>query len=72
MAEHRKLGLDTAVVCSDPFQKLGKNQARLFGVPNLPLVVIPHPLGGLGLEGVKERAGVATPRLVNLIKEHSR
>lgn len=44
----------------------------VFGVPDLPLIVIPHPLGGLGLDGVKTRAGVATQPLVNLIKEHSR
>ncbi|MBM3356447.1 MAG: hypothetical protein FJY54_01815 [Betaproteobacteria bacterium] len=69
MAELRKRGLVTAVVCSDPFLALGKNQARVFGVPDLPLVVIPHPLGGLALEAVKERAAVATPRLIELVKE---
>jgi hypothetical protein len=72
MAELRKRGMVTAVICSDPFLKLGQNQARVFGVPDLPLIVIPHPLGGLGLDGVKARADAATPRLVNLIKEHSR
>ena len=72
MSELRKRGLVAAVICSDPFLKLGRNQARVFGVPDLPLIVIPHPLGGLGLDGVKKRAGVATPQVVNLIKEHSR
>lgn len=72
MAELRKRGLVTAVICSDPFLRLGKNQARVFGVPDLPLIVIPHPLGGLELEDVKARAGVATPQLVAFIKEHSR
>ena len=71
MAELRKRGLLTALICSGPFLTLGKNQARVFGVPDLPLIVIPHPLGGLGLDGVKERAGVATPQVVSLIKEHS-
>ena len=70
MSELRKRGLVTAVICSDPFLKLGRNQARVFGVPDLPLIVIPHPLGGLGLDGVKERAGVAMPQVVSLIKEH--
>ena len=72
MSELRKRGLVAAVICSDPFVKLGRNQARVFGVPDLPLIVIPHPLGGLGLDGVKERAGAATPQVVNLIKEHIR
>jgi hypothetical protein len=70
MAELRKRGLVTAVICSEPFLKLGRNQARVFGVPDLPLVVIPHPLGGLDLEGVRSRAAAASPQVVNLIREH--
>lgn len=70
MAELRKRGLVTAVVCSTAFKKLGETQAKIFGVPDLPLLVIPHPLGGLDLESVKGRAGVATPQLVELIREH--
>ena len=70
MAELRKRGLVTAVVCSNAFEKLGATQAKIFGVPDLPLLVIPHPLGGLDLDGVRGRADVATPQLVKLIREH--
>jgi hypothetical protein len=72
MAELSKRGLVTAVVCSGPFLRLGQNQARVFGVPELPLVVIPHPLGGVDLNAVRERAAVATRTLVKLIKDHAR
>jgi len=72
MAELRKRGLVTAVICSGPFLKLGQAQARVFGVPDLPLIVIPHPLGGLSLEGVKGRAEVAIPKVIDLLKEHIR
>ena len=72
MAELRKRGLVTAVVCSTAFQKLGQTQAKIFGVPDLPLLIIPHPLGGLDLASVKSRAEVATPQLVRLIEEHAR
>ncbi len=71
MAELRKRGVPGAVICSDPFLKLGKTQARVFGVPDLPLVMIPHPLGGLTLDEVKGRAGVAIPQVVNLIREQT-
>ena len=71
MAELRKRGLVTAVVCSTAFQKLGHTQARIFGVPDLPLLVIPHPLGGLDLESVRGRAEIATPQLVKVIQEHT-
>ena len=68
MAELRKRGLVTAVICSGPFVKLGEAQARTFGTPDLPLIQIPHPLGGLDLESVKARAGVAIPGLVEMIE----
>ena len=69
MCELRKRGLVTAVICSEPFLKLGKNQSRVFGVPDLPLLLIPHPLGGLDLEGVQGRAGHAIPKVVEIIKD---
>jgi hypothetical protein len=72
MAELRKRGVVAAVVCSNAFLKLGQTQARIFGVPDLPLLVIQHPLGGLDLESVKGRAEVATPQLVELIEERTR
>ena len=68
MTELAKRGLTTAVICSEPFKALGKNQARVFGAPDLLLVMIPHPLGGLSLEQVQGRALVAIPQVVALIK----
>jgi len=72
MAELRKRGLITAVVCSDPFMKLGAAQARTFGVPDLPLLRIPHPLGGVDLKQVKGRVEAALPKLLELVKEHAK
>ncbi|MEQ1772271.1 MAG: hypothetical protein ABL891_00695 [Burkholderiales bacterium] len=68
MTELAKRGLTTVVICSEPFRALGKNQARVFGAPELPLVMIAHPLGGLSLEQVQGRALVAIPQVVALIK----
>ncbi len=72
MSELRKRGLIGAVVCSDAFQKLGRTQAKVFGVPDLPLLIVQHPLGGLDLDRVKARADVAAPQLVRLIQAHAR
>ena len=69
MAELRKRGLTTAVICSTPFEKLGRAQARVFGVPDLPLVMIEHPLGGLAMDDVRARAAQAAPRVVDLLRE---
>ena len=68
MAELAKRGLTTAVICSDPFQALGRNQARVLGKPDLPLVMIQHPLGGLSMEQVEGRALAAIPQVVALLK----
>jgi hypothetical protein len=69
MSELRKRGLAAALICSEPFVKLGKTQARVLGIPDLPLVLIPHPLGGLALAKVQERANVAIPQVADLIRE---
>jgi hypothetical protein len=71
MSNLRKRGLTTAVICSPPFLKLGQAQARVFGVPDLPLIQIPHPLGGLAIEQVRARAEHALPQFVKLLKEKS-
>ena len=69
MAQLTKRGLIAAVVCSDTFMKLGTAQAMVFGVPDLPLLKIQHPLGGLNMDKVIERAGVALPQLIKVVKE---
>jgi hypothetical protein len=69
MAELRQRGLTTAVICSTPFEKLGRAQARIFGVPELPLVMISHPLGGIAMDNVRERAAQAIPVVLELLRE---
>ena len=68
MAQLTKRGVVAAVVCSESFMKLGSAQAKVFGVPDLPLLKIPHPLGGLSLDKVRERAETALPQLIETIK----
>lgn len=70
MAEIRRRGLVSAVVISPPFLKLGQTQARTFGAPDLPLIVIKHPLGGISLDEVKARADQVIPKFVEIIREH--
>ena len=68
MAELRKRGLRTGVICSTPFEKLGQAQAKVFGAPDLPLVMIQHPLGGIQLDEVRKRAQQALPNVLSLIE----
>jgi len=68
MAELRKRGLRTGVICSTPFEKLGQAQARVFGAPDLPLMMIQHPLGGIPLDDVRARDQQAMPKVLALIE----
>jgi hypothetical protein len=68
MCELAKRGRSAAVICSAPFVQLAKAQARVFGAPDLPLMVIPHPLGGISQEEIHGRAHHAVPQLMELIK----
>ena len=67
MCELRKRGVAAAVICSEPFVGLAKTQARVFGVAELPLIVIPHPLGGLDMAAVKSRLEIAVPQALKLV-----
>ena len=69
MAQLTKRGVIAAVVCSDSFMKLGTAQAKVFGVPDLPLLQIEHPLGGLSMDKVRERAAAALPQLLKMVRE---
>ena len=72
MVELRKRRLLTAVICSDTFRHLAQSQARVFGAPDLPLITIQHPLGGLSLDAVGGRAGSAIGQTVDLIRDYIR
>jgi hypothetical protein len=69
MAQLTKRGVLTALVCSDLFMKLGTTQRRVLGIPDLPLLEIQHPLGGLPMEKVEERAMTALPQLIAFLKD---
>jgi len=70
MCELSKRGIMAVQICSTPFIGLGAAQAKVFGVPNLPIVVIPHPLGGLSIEMVEARAQAALEQMIGLIEKH--
>ncbi len=69
MCTMRKRGLSSAVICTESFLKLASNQAKVFGVPDLHKIVIPHPLGGLTRDRVMERAAIVVPKLAAFIDE---
>ena len=41
-----KLGIPTVTICTDAFVGLAREESRNLGMPDLPLAIIRHPLGG--------------------------
>jgi hypothetical protein len=69
MIELSRRGVRTALVCSEPFLEMARTQARVFGEPDLSLLVVPHPLGGIPVDDVRARAESALPGLIRLAEK---
>ncbi len=54
--ELEQRGIPTVTVCSHLFQRLGDVERRSLGMPNLPLAVTAHPIGGLQPPAVQDKA----------------
>ena len=68
MSELIRRGVSVLLVSSGPFMHLARAQARALGVPDLPLLEIAHPLGGIGQPEVAERAEAAATQARRLIE----
>ena len=51
-----KLGIPTALVCTDEFGPLARAESQVLGMAALPLIAIPHPLAGNINELVEAKA----------------
>lgn len=59
--------IPTAVVCTEPFIPTAKAMARVQGVPDYPFITLPHPLGSLTRDEVRQRAEAALPGIIELL-----
>ena len=58
------LGIPTVVICTGPFMDSAFVHSRTFGNDSFQPVAIPHPLGGLLLEEVNQRAAAIHDQIV--------
>ena len=56
--------MPSVLLISTSFTGLAANQAKVLGMPNLPRVVLPHPLGGTPLESVLAKVDKAFDEIV--------
>ena len=62
-----KRGVPAAVICTEPFISSGKAMSRIGGIPDYPFVVLPHPLGSLDEERLRQRAIQAAPDVLRIL-----
>ena len=52
------------MVATQPFRKMAETEVRVLGLKDLPVVFIPHPVGGLRPELVTAKAEAAVSDIV--------
>lgn len=66
--EAEKRGIPAVVVCTEEFVSTGKSISEMRGASGYPFVVVPHPIGILDEETLRQRAKDALPKVVELLK----
>jgi hypothetical protein len=59
----------TVVVCSDEFGPLARAESQVLGIPDLPLVPIPHPLAGNDIELVRAKARAIAAEVMAALRD---
>ncbi len=48
-------GVPAAVVCTEPFENMGRSTARIRGLPEYPFAIVDHPIGRLSESDLEAR-----------------
>ncbi|MGE4304941.1 MAG: UGSC family (seleno)protein [Novosphingobium sp.] len=62
-----KRGVPTATVNSDAFVVLGQHEAIALGLPGLPIVTVPHPMGDVPADEVRKRAEAMIAQVLRVL-----
>jgi hypothetical protein len=62
-----KLGVPTAVICTEPFISSGKAMAVAHGFPDYPFAVIPHPINATTHEVLDRWVEDSLPEVIHLL-----
>ncbi len=62
-------GKPAVVICTEPFVATARAIASVLRVPGYPFAVVPHPIGSLGPEEIRERAREAWRQGVVILRE---
>jgi hypothetical protein len=66
-----KRGIHTVTIAWDTFEKAARIAARVQGVPDIELTIIPHRIGGQTADDQRKKAEDAMPDLVERLLKHA-
>jgi hypothetical protein len=64
MVRLERLGIPTAAVATEPFADEALEQARILGMPDYRMVLVPHPVQLLSADELREYADQAFDQIV--------
>lgn len=67
--QFEKRGLPAAVICTEPFVSSAVAMSKMGGIPDFPFAVVPHPLGSLDENALRERAKEVAGDIVKILLE---
>ena len=65
--ELEKLGIPTAVLCTEPFAKTAESMAKRRGFPGYRYILVEHPLSSARPEAIRARAEKALPDVLAIL-----
>jgi hypothetical protein len=67
--EFDRRGIPAVAVCTDYFISPARTVSKMMGIPDYPVVFVPHPLSGLDSEEVAKRAEEILPVVLRILSE---
>src|SRR5205814_3751719 len=65
-------GIPAAVICTEPFVRMGRATAELAGLASYPFVLVPHPVGRLDPRELRVRVEATLPAVLELLLSPTR
>ena len=65
--QFEKRGFPAAVICTEPFVSSAVAMSKMGGIPEFPFAVVPHPLGSLDENSLRERAKEVAGDIVKIL-----
>lgn len=68
--ELEKLGIPGVGIATEAFKPGLDQLASMRGMPNYPYAIVPHPIGVLPPDELRDRARLAAPQVAEIVLNH--